>query len=197
MKTDTLTRWTTGLMAGGLLFANAAVATAAPNRGLEVDARTQVEGKSPAVKHAVAVITPTKGHEAHGTVKFKQTADGVRVTAQLKGLKPGKHAIHIHEFGDLSAPDATSAGGHFNPAGNPHAGPDARKRHAGDMGNLTADENGTAKWTFTAKNFSLVGKHSVLGRAVIIHAGADDLESQPTGDAGGRVGGGVIGRANS
>ena len=148
------------------------------------------------MKHAVAVIRPTKGNEVRGTVKFEQTMDGVRVTAQLKGLTPGKHAIHIHEFGDLSAPDATSAGGHFNPANHPHDGPDARKRHAGDMGNLTADDNGEAKWTFTAKNFSLTGKHSVLGRAVISHAGADDLESQPSGDAGARVGGGVIGRAN-
>lgn len=197
MKRTILTCWTTSLMAGGLLLFNADV-RAAPNRGLDVNADAKAHAKDAAteVTHAVAVISPTKGNEVRGTVKFEQMADGVRVTATLKGLSPGKHAIHVHEFGDLSAPDATSAGGHFNPGDHAHAGPDTKKRHAGDMGNLTADDDGNATWSFTAKNFSLAGKHSVLGRAVIIHAGADDLESQPSGDAGGRVGGGVIGRAN-
>jgi Cu-Zn family superoxide dismutase len=145
---------------------------------------------------AVAVIHGTKGNEGiHGTVTFTPGADGVTVTAEIMGLKPGKHGFHIHQFGDLSAPDGTSAGGHFNPGGHPHAAPDAEKRHVGDLGNLEADAAGKATMKMVDKHIELEGANSVLGRAVVVHEKADDLSTQPTGDAGGRIGIAIIGHA--
>jgi superoxide dismutase, Cu-Zn family len=91
------------------------------------------------------------------------------------------------------SPDATSAGGHFNPEGHPHALPDQEKRHAGDFGNLKADGDGNATLTLTVDNITLnCGGHGILGRAVIVHAKPDD-GGQPTGNAGDRIGAGVIG----
>ncbi len=146
---------------------------------------------------AVAVIHPTRGNKVEGTVRFEPVAGGVRVTADLQGLKPNStHGFHIHEFGDCSAPDASSAGGHYNPEGHHHAGPKAGMRHAGDMGNIKADSKGNAHLELTLDNITVDGsKNPILGRAVIVHQKADDLKSQPTGDAGGRIGCGVIGLA--
>ncbi|MEW6279664.1 MAG: superoxide dismutase family protein [Candidatus Eremiobacterota bacterium] len=146
---------------------------------------------------AVAVVHPTAGNRAEGTVWFVQVDDRVKVTADIQGLAPnGTHGFHIHEWGDCSKPDATSAGSHYNPEGHAHAGPDTEARHAGDLGNLHADENGRAHLELTLDNVSIHGgKNPILGRSVIIHAGADDLKSQPTGNAGDRIGCGVIGLA--
>lgn len=127
-----------------------------------------------------------------GTVTFIQEGDGVQVVVDVTGLTPGKHGFHIHDKPDLSAPDLTSAGGHWNPEGHPHGDPADGPHHAGDMGNLTADEHGHAKETITLKGISVHGKEGVVGHSVIIHAKADDLKSQPAGDAGPRVAGGVI-----
>jgi Cu-Zn family superoxide dismutase len=150
------------------------------------------------VTKAIAVLHPTQGNQAKGTVRFTQEGkDGVKVVADLTGLTPNSsHGFHIHEFGDCSAPDATSAGGHYNPGNHPHAGPDAEHRHAGDMGNVKANEQGNAHLEITLKGLT-VGNHPnpILGRAVILHAKADDLKSQPTGDAGARIACGVIGAA--
>ena len=88
---------------------------------------------------AVAVLVPTAGSTVRGTVTFTAAESGVHITAQLEGLAPGNHGFHVHEFGDCSAVDGTSAGGHFNPAGAPHADPQAATRHVGDLGNLAAD----------------------------------------------------------
>jgi Cu-Zn family superoxide dismutase len=156
----------------------------------------QHEGHAPAAPaRGVAVLAPTAGSTVHGTVTFTATDDGVRVTAQLEGLTPGNHGFHVHEFGDCSAADGTSAGGHFNPAGAPHAGPDAGTRHTGDLGNLSADTQGMASYNRLDSTVRLDGPHSVIGRGVIVHAAPDDLTSQPTGNAGGRVACGVIGVA--
>jgi superoxide dismutase, Cu-Zn family len=141
---------------------------------------------------AVAHLRPTEGNRVWGIVTFTPVANGVRVSADVLGLTPGKHGFHIHEKGDCSAPDATSAGGHFNPTGMPHGGPHSDVRHVGDFGNLVADENGRAKATFIDKHIQLDGPHSIIGRSVIVHAKEDDLKSQPSGDAGGRVACGVI-----
>ena len=148
-----------------------------------------------AVEKAVAVLHPTKGSDVSGVVNFTRTSDGVRISAEVRGLVPGKHGFHIHQLGDCSAPDGTSAGGHYDPDGHPHAGPDAAKRHMGDMGNLEADASGTARYERTDAYMKLGGGKSVVGRAVIVHAEADDLSSQPTGNAGGRKACGVIGIA--
>jgi superoxide dismutase, Cu-Zn family len=110
------------------------------------------------------------------------------------GLTPNTtHGFHIHEKGDLSAPDLGSAGAHYNPESHPHAGPDAPMRHAGDLGNVTSDAQGHVQKELTVDNISIGGaKNDILGKSVIVHAKADDLKSQPSGDAGGRVAGGVI-----
>lgn len=142
---------------------------------------------------AVAVLHPTENSPVSGVVRFARTAGGITITATVKGLAPGKHGFHIHELGDCSAPDATSAGGHYNPDGYPHAGPDKRQRHMGDMGNIEADKTGRAQYERLDAYLTLNGPKSVIGRAVIVHAGEDDLSSQPTGNAGGRQACGVIG----
>ena len=144
---------------------------------------------------AVAVLQPTEGSSVEGTVTFRKTMDDqIQVEARVTGLLPNqKHAIHIHEFGDLTAPDGKSAGGHFNPGEHPHGLPSQDSvRHAGDLGNLEADENGTAEYTVKVANFTIDGESPILGRAVIVHAGADTGE-QPTGGAGDRLAQGVIG----
>lgn len=150
------------------------------------------------IQHAVAVMVPTEGNETRGTVRFEQHEGGVTVTAEISGLTPGAHhAIHVHEFGDLTAPDGTSAGGHYNPEGHDHGLPEQHARHAGDLGNLTADENGKAHYQITVNNMSIAGIHNpVVGRGVIIHADVDD-GGQPTGNAGARISMGVIGVAKS
>lgn len=144
---------------------------------------------------AVAVLHPTKGNNVEGTVTFTKSGDEIKVVADLTGLKPGKHGFHIHEFGDCSAADGTSAGGHFNPEKAPHAGHDREKRHVGDLGNIEADASGKAHLELTDKMMTFSGENNIIGRGVIVHEKADDLKTQPTGDAGGRLACGVIGIA--
>jgi Cu-Zn family superoxide dismutase len=160
-----------------------------------VSARAQTpEPKSSAPLKAIAVLHPTAGNKVAGTVTFTEEADGVRVQANLNGLTPGTHGFHVHEFGDCSAADLASAGAHFNPTNEPHAGPDAAKRHEGDMGNVEADASGNAKLDYVDHHISLTNdKDSVIGRSVVVHAKADDLKSQPAGDSGARIACGVIG----
>jgi Cu-Zn family superoxide dismutase len=146
---------------------------------------------------AVAVLHPTKGNQASGVVHFQTVGDGkVRVTATVEGLAPNSvHAIHIHEFGDCTAADATSAGGHYNPESHPHALPDKRERHAGDLGNLQADAQGKATLDLTVDNITINGsKNPIVGYAVIVHEKMDD-GSQPVGNAGSRISCGAIGLA--
>jgi Cu-Zn family superoxide dismutase len=150
---------------------------------------------SPDVAAAIAVLHPTEGNDVHGIVRFAHTPDGVQLTADVSGLAPGQHGFHVHALGDCSAPDGTSAGGHFNPEDMPHGGPLVAERHVGDMGNLGADSTGSAHYQRTDRLLTLNGTHSIIGRAVIVHAGADDMRSQPTGAAGARVACGVIGIA--
>lgn len=142
---------------------------------------------------AVAVITPTVDNDVTGTVTFTQQDDGVLIEAHINGLEPGKHGFHIHEFGDLRAPDGTSAGGHYAPEEDPHGAPDAGQRHMGDLGNLEAGEDGHAMYSRVDEHVKL---HYIIGRAVVVHGGEDDLTSQPSGAAGPRVGIGVVGIAN-
>lgn len=142
---------------------------------------------------ARAELQPTEGNDVHGTVAFYPAENGVRIEAEITGLAPGDHGFHVHEVGDCSAPDASSAGGHFAPRGRDHGAPDATERHVGDLGNVTADEAGKAAYERVDAVITLGdGANSILGKAVVVHAGADDLHSQPTGNAGGRVACGVI-----
>ncbi len=146
---------------------------------------------------AVAVLHPTTGNTVEGQVTFTKADGGVKVSAHVTGLTPGKHGFHIHEYGDCTALDGTSAGGHFNPAGNLHGAPTDAKRHEGDMGNVEANDQGVADLEYVDTQASFEGETSILGRGVIVHAGADDFKTQPTGNAGGRVACGVIGAAKS
>jgi Cu-Zn family superoxide dismutase len=158
-------------------------------------AQTPAEKPSVPLK-AIAVLHPTAGNNVSGTVTFTQVADGVQVHAEITGLTAGNHGFHVHEFGDCSAPDASSAGAHFNPTHQPHAGPDAAARHVGDMGNVQADASGKAKLDYVDHQISLINdQRSVIGRSVVVHAKADDLKSQPAGDSGARVACGAIGWA--
>lgn len=147
------------------------------------------------VTKAIAVLQPTQGNSAHGTITFLKVANGIQVIAAIEGLTPGAHGFHVHEYGDCSSGDGKSAGGHFNPEGKAHGGPDAKERHVGDLGNITADESGKATLDIVDALISFEGLTSILGRGVIVHAQADDLMSQPTGAAGDRVACGVIGVA--
>ena len=151
----------------------------------------------PKTDKAVAVIHPTMGNAVAGTVTFTNESGRVRVEAIVTGLSPGDHGFHIHEFGDCSGGDGKTAGGHFNPTGSDHGGPESAERHAGDLGNITANANGHASMNRLDEVVTLQGDHSILGRGVIVHAGADDFTTQPTGAAGARVGCGVIGVHNA
>lgn len=143
---------------------------------------------------AVAIMHAKSDSSVSGTVDFTTLTDGsVLVRVKLTGVRPGPHGIHIHAKGDCSAPDGSSAGGHFNPDAKEHGAPDATSHHAGDLGNVTADDKGIVQTEFINNSITLVpGPHSVIGRAVVVHARADDFESQPTGNSGPRIACGVI-----
>ena len=143
---------------------------------------------------ARAALEAKSGSNVSGEVTFEEIRGrGVLVRVNARNVPPGLHGFHIHEKGDCSAPDATSAGGHFNPANRPHGAPGAKRNHAGDLGNLLADEGGNIKYESLHEGFTLArGRASALGKAVVLHAKPDDLKSQPAGDAGGRIACGVI-----
>jgi Cu-Zn family superoxide dismutase len=144
---------------------------------------------------AIAVLHSTKGNSVEGTVTFTKSGDEMKIVADVTGLTPGRHGFHVHQYGDCSSPDATSAGGHFNPTDNPHAGHDVAQRHVGDLGNREADASGKAHLEVTDNMMTFRGEKSIIGRAVIVHEKEDDLKSQPVGNAGGRLACGVIGIA--
>lgn len=139
-------------------------------------------------------VKPTAGSATSGWVEFAQQGAQVRVTAEVRGLKPNaEHGFHVHEKGDCSAPDGMSAGGHFNPAGKPHAHYGKDDRHAGDMPALKADANGVARldWSTSLLNVGS-GAANVIGRSVIVHRDPDDYTTQPTGNSGPRLACGVV-----
>lgn len=137
-------------------------------------------------------MKPAKKHKAKGLIHFTKSGDKIKVEAMLEGLKPGPHGFHIHEKGDCSAPDFSSAGGHFNPTQKPHGGIDASEKHGGDMGNIIADAKGKATLSLELSGLTMGGTDGILGKAVIVHENADDFKTQPTGNAGGRIACGVI-----
>ena len=146
---------------------------------------------------AIAVINPTAGNSISGTVSFRLVDGGVRIVAEVMGLTAGDHGFHIHEFGDCSGADGKTAGGHFNPHGTDHGGPDSAVRHVGDLGNITANAAGRATMDRVDTVVTLEGENSIIGRGVIVHEGRDDFTTQPTGAAGSRLGCGVIGVRNT
>ena len=148
------------------------------------------------VEYAVAVLRATQGSDTRGVVFFRQMDKKVRVIGKIVGLSPGEHGFHIHTYGDLTGwQDGKSAGGHFDPRGMPHGKPSEAKRHIGDLGNITANDEGVATFDMTDDVISLTGGHAIIGRAVVVHKGADEFV-QPTGNAGPRAAVGVIGIGN-
>lgn len=143
---------------------------------------------------ATATLEPRSDSEARGTVRFEEGNDGsVTVHVDITNAFPGPHGFHVHAKGDCSAPDATSAGDHFDAAGNPHGAPNASSHHSGDFGNLIAGTNGEIKTRFTTRSITVSpGETSVVGRAVILHGKQDDLTTQPSGNAGPRISCGVV-----
>ena len=125
-----------------------------------------------------------------GTATFTEKKGKVTFLAQLSGLKPGIHAIHIHEKSDCSAADGSSAGGHWNPTFKSHGKWGVNEYHRGDIGNFTADKNGNGTISLTTDEWSIGGDDetkNILGKGLIVHEGADDFVSQPAGNAGARV----------
>ena len=152
------------------------------------------KGASPTVNQATAVLQPKGDSGLSGTARFEPAGDEITFHIQVQNAPPGSHAVHIHEIGDCSSPDGKSAGGHWNPTGEEHGKWGTPPHHLGDIGNLEIDSEGNGEMTLKTGRWSIGGPAGtdVVGRAIIVHAGADDLASQPTGNAGGRIGCGVI-----
>jgi Cu-Zn family superoxide dismutase len=142
---------------------------------------------------AMATLSPTQGNTVRGLVVFHEMNGHLMVHAQLSGLKPGaEQGFHVHEIGSCASTDGSSAGGHFNPGGQPH-GPQTAAHHAGDLPALKADANGRVDEKFMLQGPTVAdGPSSLVGRSVIVHAQADDYSTQPTGNSGARVACGVI-----
>jgi Cu-Zn family superoxide dismutase len=156
--------------------------------------------KNTHVTKPVSAIAVLEG-QVKGIVRFVEEGSKVKISVDITGLKPNrKHGFHVHEAGDLTD-GCTSACAHFNPFETTHGGPDSKIRHVGDLGNIHADKNGKAKYSFYDSMIKLRGKCNILGRAIVIHADEDDLglggnaESLKTGNAGKRIGCAVIGYA--
>lgn len=136
-------------------------------------------------------INSKSGTETQGTAKFVQTGKNVEMDLNVYKLTPGIHAVHIHEKGDCSSTDGSSAGGHWNPTNHDHGKFGSETFHMGDIGNLNADKEGTARMVFKTDKWCIGCKDetkNIIGKSLIIHAGRDDFKTQPTGNAGGRVG---------
>lgn len=148
------------------------------------------------VAKAICVLTPTNNEQlpaVTGIITLTQTKSGVLVQANITGLRPNaKHGFHVHQWGNIAAPDGAAAGGHYDPTGEPHA---MTVGHPGDLGNLESDDTGSANYSKTFEDISLTGYHAIIGRSIIVHLNEDNNE-QPAGNAGPRVAQGVIGIAN-
>lgn len=147
-------------------------------------------------KTKTVMMSSKSDSDVKGEVTFTEEDGVVKMEANFSGLNPGSHAIHLHETADCSADDGTSSGGHWNPTDEKHGKwGDADGYHKGDIGNFDADEDGNGTVTFETDEWCIGcddETKNIVGRAVVVHEGEDDFESQPTGDAGGRVSCGEI-----
>jgi len=152
----------------------------------------EIVTENTAVKKLTVTLSPKSDSNVEGTISFSEKDGLVTMIGIVSGLEEGEHAIHIHEKADCSSPDGKSSGGHWNPTGQPHGTwGDATGYHKGDIGNLTANANGSATLTKTTDEWCIGcgdDTKDILGKAVIVHIGVDDLKSQPSGAAGARVG---------
>ena len=167
------------------------VATTANAPGPNAVATTDASEGAPSMK-AMCKLVPIGDSKVKGTVSFTQNGNMVEIHGEVTGLEPGNHGFHVHEKGDLSdTEEGKSTGGHFNPTDQPHGKMTDTERHVGDLGNIEANEEGIATINKQDSVISLVGQNSIVGRSIVIHAGADQF-TQPTGDAGARVAFGLI-----
>jgi len=141
---------------------------------------------------AKAELVARSGSTVSGTVRFREVDGNLLVEAKVAGLTPGEHGFHVHEVGDCSAPDASSAKGHFNPGATTHGFYGNGEHHAGDLPNLLADARGEALYSAEVTGLDMSGESGVSGRSVVIHADPDDYRSQPAGNSGNRIACGVI-----
>lgn len=136
-------------------------------------------------------LEPKSDSNVSGTITFTQENGVVNMVAEMEGLTEGVHAIHLHEKADCSSPDGKSTGGHWNPTLQPHGKwGDVTGYHKGDIGNFTADASGKGSITFSTDQWCIGcgdDTKDIVGKGVIVHVGADDFTTQPTGDAGGRI----------
>lgn len=181
-----------------LLFAGLTMVACGRGAGDELNDLNDVGGVTPQTQPMAHVaLVPTAGNTVAGSLMLTERAsgNGVAITGNISGLAPDAElAFHVHEVGDCTAPDATSAGEHFNPTAQPHGEPDSDRSHVGDLPNIEADSDGIAEVDITIDDVSLTGPsdRSLLNRAIVVHAAADDFETQPAGDSGVRIACGVI-----
>lgn len=167
--------------------------TLAAAAGLTLVAYGASAQKAASAPQAKATLEAKSGSTVTGWATFTEEAGGVKAVVHVEKAPPGTHGLHIHEKGDCSDPEAKNAGGHFNPTGAEHAGPADPKHHAGDLGNIEVKADGTGHLEITSNMLTVKeGPNSVVGRSVVFHEKADDLKTQPTGNAGGRFACGVI-----
>lgn len=138
---------------------------------------------------ANATLQPTAGNSTAGDVSFVQRGTKVRVSGEVRGLKPNaEHGFHVHEKGDCSSGDGMSAGGHFNPTGAPHGSHAKGMHHTGDLPSLKADAAGVAKFSFDSSTVAVgSGVTNIIDKGLIVHRDPDDYTTQPTGNAGPRL----------
>jgi Cu-Zn family superoxide dismutase len=155
---------------------------------------TQAATHGREVKKALAWVNATSGNEFQASAIFVKSGSQIELQITVDPAPPGEHAVHIHEHGDCSSPDGKSAGGHWNPTGENHGKWGVDPFHLGDIGNVMVGEDGTGALSLTTDLWSMGtgAENDILNRAVIVHADADDFETQPTGNAGARLGCGVI-----
>jgi superoxide dismutase, Cu-Zn family len=170
----------------------------APSEQREAQAPSEaVPEAAPAApaRDATVQLASTQGNTASGSLQLVQSPEGVRVSGTIQGLKPnGEFGFHFHEKGDCSAPDASSAGAHFNPAQKAHGNPAEGEHHVGDMLNVKSNAEGVAQVEATAAEATIGSGEptDVLGKAVVVHENPDDYKTQPSGNSGKRIACGVI-----
>lgn len=194
-------RYTTSLASSVILAASAMMFLGCePNRDLmdtnvaptNTDTIVNQSVNDAATLVGVCNLEPIGGSGVTGTIRFTQRGDSVQIEGKVAGLTPGKHGFHVHAKGDLSDKEkGKSAGDHFNPDNKDHGRPSDGERHVGDLGNIEAGEDGLANFTISDKVIKFSGPNSIVGKALVIHSGADQF-TQPAGDAGDRVAFGLI-----
>jgi len=183
------------ILAFGVVATSAILFVAGSKSGVAGSGTSVLANGGSAVKSlkATARLDSKSSSTVTGEAKFTEKKDGVEIVVEIKGAKPGQHGVHLHDKGDCSAADASSAGGHFNPDSKTHGAPTVDPHHAGDFGNITADAKGSGKLKIMIKGLTVApGPNSVVGHAIVIHADPDDLKTQPSGNSGARVACGVV-----